>query len=87
MYNKYNFLSLLLLCGITFNVSGKDLNKGKTHVGSLPGTEYQTGFNPILPPWEHIPDGEPRVFGDRVYLYGSHDNAGQNLFCDTIYHA
>ena len=24
--------------------------------------------NPILPAWEYIPDGEPRVFGDRVYL-------------------
>ena len=37
--------------------------------------------NPILPMWEHIPDGEPYVFEDpdmpgkyRVYLYGSHDN-------------
>ena len=23
--------------------------------------------NPFLPKWEYIPDGEPRVFGDRVY--------------------
>lgn len=38
--------------------------------------------NPILPLWEHIPDGEPRVFGDRVYLYGSHDNAHSDQFCD-----
>lgn len=37
--------------------------------------------NPILPLWEHIPDGEPYVFEDpdvpgkyRIYLYGSHDN-------------
>ena len=30
-------------------------------------------FNPYLPSWEYIPDGEPHVFGDRVYLYGSHD--------------
>lgn len=45
-----------------------------------------TGYNPFLPPWEHIPDGEPRVFGDRVYLYGSHDNAGQTMYCDTLYH-
>lgn len=36
--------------------------------------------NPYMPLWEHIPDGEPRVFEDpdnpgqyRVYLYGSHD--------------
>ena len=38
--------------------------------------------NPILPLWEYIPDGEPRVFGDRVYLYGSHDRAGCDKFCD-----
>ncbi len=38
--------------------------------------------NPILPLWEYIPDGEPRVFGDRVYLYGSHDRVGHTEFCD-----
>ncbi len=38
--------------------------------------------NPYLPGWEYIPDGEPRVFGDRVYIYGSHDNAGSDSFCD-----
>ena len=38
--------------------------------------------NPILPLWEYIPDGEPRVFGDRVYLYGSHDRAAGDAFCD-----
>lgn len=38
--------------------------------------------NPILPLWEYIPDGEPRVFGDRVYIYGSHDRAGSDRFCD-----
>ena len=27
-------------------------------------------FNPYLPSWEYIPDGEPYVFGDRVYVYG-----------------
>lgn len=38
--------------------------------------------NPYLPAWEYIPDGEPRVFGDRVYVYGSHDNACSESFCD-----
>ncbi|MEF2965746.1 family 43 glycosylhydrolase [Paenibacillus sp. M1] len=38
--------------------------------------------NPYLPNWEYIPDGEPRVFGDRVYIYGSHDLAGSDRFCD-----
>ena len=31
--------------------------------------------NPYLPSWEYVPDGEPHVFGSRVYLYGSHDKA------------
>ena len=35
------------------------------------------GANPYMPLWEHVPDGEPRVFehnGEkRVYVYGSHD--------------
>lgn len=38
--------------------------------------------NPFLPKWEYVPDGEPRVFGDRVYLYGSHDRAASEDFCD-----
>ncbi len=40
-------------------------------------------MNPYLPGWEYIPDGEPRVFGDRVYVYGSHDTADSDKFCDT----
>ncbi len=40
--------------------------------------------NPYLPNWEYIPDGEPRVFGDRVYIYGSHDRAGSDAFCDKV---
>lgn len=39
--------------------------------------DYIKGANPYMPLWEHVPDGEPRVFeynGEtRVYLYGSHD--------------
>ena len=38
-------------------------------------------FNPYLPSWEYIPDGEPRVFGDRVYVYGSHDHFNARIFC------
>lgn len=38
--------------------------------------------NPYLPEWEYIPDGEPRVFGDRVYIYGSHDRPNSEEFCD-----
>lgn len=38
-------------------------------------------FNPYLPSWEYIPDGEPYVFGDRVYIYGSHDYYNGHVFC------
>ena len=41
---------------------------------------YRGAGNPYLPLWEHLPDGEPRVFEDpdnpgkyRVYIVGSHD--------------
>ena len=42
-------------------------------------------FNPYLPLWEYVPDGEPHVFGDRVYLYGSHDAFGGKKFCPNDY--
>lgn len=38
-------------------------------------------YNPYLPSWEYIPDGEPYVFGDRVYVYGSHDLYNGHVFC------
>ncbi|MCE1155273.1 MAG: hypothetical protein LWW91_03990, partial [Bacteroidales bacterium] len=41
---------------------------------------HRTAGNPYLPLWEHLPDGEPRVFEDpdkpgfyRAYIIGSHD--------------
>ena len=41
--------------------------------------------NPYLPLNVYIPDGEPHVFGDRVYVYGSHDAEGGNDFCVLDY--
>lgn len=41
----------------------------------------QQAFNPYLPSYEYVPDGEPRVFGNRVYVYGSHDRFNGNAFC------
>ncbi len=38
-------------------------------------------WNPYLPSWEYIPDAEPYVFGDRVYVYGSHDFYNGYVFC------
>ncbi|MCQ2496213.1 MAG: family 43 glycosylhydrolase [Lachnospiraceae bacterium] len=41
--------------------------------------------NPYLPSWEYVPDGEPHVFGDRVYVYGSHDRFNGALYCMKDY--
>lgn len=42
-------------------------------------------FNPYLPSWEYIPDGEPYVFGDRVYVFGSHDRFRGHAYCLNDY--
>lgn len=50
--------------------------------------EFIHGANPYMPLWEHVPDGEPRVFtynGEtRVYVYGSHDTA-KTEYCGRDY--
>ena len=42
-------------------------------------------YNPYLPLTVYIPDGEPHVFGDRIYIYGSHDRAGGTAYCQDHY--
>ena len=42
-------------------------------------------MNPYLPLWEYVPDGEPHIWGDRLYVYGSHDVAGSTQFCEGDY--
>lgn len=44
-----------------------------------------TAFNPYLPSWEYVPDGEPHIFGDRLYVFGSHDAFGADTFCVNNY--
>ncbi len=41
--------------------------------------------NPYLPSWEYVPDGEPHVFQDRVYVYGSHDRFNGFAYCLNDY--
>ena len=41
--------------------------------------------NPYLPDWEYVPDGEPHQFGDRIYIYCSHDRFGAPIFCVNDY--
>ena len=42
-------------------------------------------LNPYLPSYEYIPDGEPHVFGDRLYIFGSHDKFNGLMFCLNDY--
>ena len=42
-------------------------------------------YNPYLPLHEYIPDGEPHIFNDRVYVFGSHDKEGGETFCMLDY--
>ena len=42
-------------------------------------------FNPYLPGWEYIADGEPRVFGERIYIFGSHDRFDGKEYCENDY--
>mgnify|MGYP003292972952 CR=1 FL=1 len=42
-------------------------------------------YNPYLPLYEYVPDGEPHVFNGRVYVYGSHDQYGAFAFCHNDY--
>ena len=56
------------------------------HSGNQKG--FIRGANPYMPLWEHVPDGEPRVFtyqGEtRVYVYGSHDTE-KTEYCGRDY--
>ena len=42
-------------------------------------------YNPYLPSWEYIPDGEPYVYDDRLYVFGSHDRFNGTQFCLNDY--
>jgi hypothetical protein len=48
---------------------------------SVVAAETKQIWNPFLPLNEYVPDGEPHVFGDRIYLFGSHDAEGGDRYC------
>src|SRR5574344_2052108 len=74
--------AVMLLCSVisTNAQSQNAAGKSTKYVHKLAG-------NPYLPLWEHVPDGEPRVFEDpdnpgkfRAYIIGSHD-VRMNSYC------
>ena len=62
-------------CEMVFNSQGVLAQKEK------PGFGRRLAFNPYLPSYEYVPDGEPYVFDGRVYVYGSHDLYDAETFC------
>lgn len=42
-------------------------------------------MNPYLPCCEYVPDAEPRLFHDRLYIFGTHDAFGGTGFCVLDY--
>lgn len=45
----------------------------------------EQAYNPFLPSFEYIPDAEPYVFDNRVYIFGSHDRFDGEDFCMNDY--
>lgn len=45
----------------------------------------QQAFNPYLPGYEYVPDGEPHIFDGRLYVFGSHDAFNGKGFCINDY--
>lgn len=78
---KSQLVILLFAAMFVFSVndSRSQTNQSKNTQSITKFTHLGAG-NPYLPLWEHLPDGEPRVFEDpdkpgkfRAYIIGSHD--------------
>lgn len=74
--------SFLIMCMAASLVpaSGAYAKKSKAPQSQTGEYVFQSNANPYLPLWEHVPDGEPKVFEDpdnpghyRAYIIGSHD--------------
>ena len=79
---KRGCLMLLLITSASlFSVAGtRSAGSQNTNAPSATKYVHQSAGNPYLPLWEHLPDGDPRVFEDpdtpgkyRAYIIGSHD--------------
>lgn len=54
-------------------------------IGKTANINLKQALNPYMGGNEYVPDGEPYVFGDRVYVYGSHDKFNGNIYCMLDY--
>jgi len=78
---KITNLILSCMAMLLFAQSGIQAQKNETSASKVNQRFVHKAMgNPYLPLWEHLPDGEPRVFEDpdkpgkyRAYIIGSHD--------------
>ncbi len=79
---KKKYLVLLVVFSSVLPIVVNADNNGSQEKSTQSATQFvhRVAGNPYLPLWEHLPDGEPRVFEDpdnpgkyRVYIIGSHD--------------
>lgn len=71
---------LVIAAMLLFGVTGANAQNAATIKQAYKKFVHTKAGNPYLPLWEHVPDGEPRVFEDpdrpgkfRAYIIGSHD--------------
>lgn len=77
---KYMVLLVVLSSSLPFVAQTKGAVNQQKKDQAASEYVYKGAGNPYLPLWEHLPDGEPRVFEDpdnpgkfRAYIIGSHD--------------
>ncbi|HKM94450.1 MAG TPA: hypothetical protein VJY41_12415 [Prolixibacteraceae bacterium] len=77
---KYMLLLIMVFASLLFVTNARGESNQLDGVKSSNKYVHNVGANPYLPLWEHLPDGEPRVFEDpdnpgkyRAYIIGSHD--------------
>lgn len=61
------------------------LQRVEEFVAKTTNPNLKQALNPYMDGNEYVPDGEPYVFGDRVYVYGSHDKFNGNIYCMLDY--
>jgi arabinoxylan arabinofuranohydrolase len=84
---KCMLLLFVLSSTLLFIGEAKGNNNQQSNNQSADKYIHNVAANPYLPLWEHLPDGEPRVFEDpdnpgkyRAYIIGSHD-VRVNSYC------
>ena len=89
---RADFTPALPFGTLAFTIEAEEIVSGRKRRAICPNEvakeqvmEERQAFNPYLPSWEYLPDGEPRLFGDRVYVYGSHDRFNGRIFCMNDY--